>query len=203
MLITAAEAIALNTKLTGKEAQLNLFIPIIQNKISQICNNKFLHIDNISEIQKGVYPGYYVDYMNTWADGWNFVASTKTISNANIDFSVNFDDGDDIYISSPRNAGFYTIATIAVGGHSFTVNTIYTIKNETDVGASILLVDWPLDLKSNATDILSFMIFKNDTTEGMKSESMAGYSYTKSEIKDGYPIEIINGLIPHTKPRFV
>jgi hypothetical protein len=203
MLITAAEAIALNSKLTGKETQLNILIPIIQNKISQICNKKFLHVDQLTDrtIDPDIYIQYYVDFMNAWGDGWYFVNTTRTISNANIDFSTNFSDGDEIYISSPRNSGFYTIGIIAADGHSFSLKNVYDIKNESNVGGSIYLVDWPTDLKLNAVEMLTYEIFKNDVTAGMSSESLSGYSYSKSQIIQGYPEEIINAL--PVRPRFV
>ena len=206
MLITAAEAIALNAKLTGKETQLNILIPIMQNKISQICNNRFLHVETLlgGTIEPNWLTQYYVDYMNAWGEGWYFVASTRTISNANINFKDNFSDGDEIYICSPRNSGFYTIATIASDGHSFTLNAVYTnLKNESDVGGSIYIVDWPPELKANAAEMLTYDCFKYDISQGMKSESLSGYSYSKSTIIQGYPEEIIAGLANQTKPRFV
>jgi hypothetical protein len=184
-MITATE-VTIYSNISASAATITAsgLIPIVQERIIQICNNDFA-----------------TDLMVIADCTFNATAATITLK-ANDWDEFGFADGDEIVIvNSYRNDGYYTVsgfvdetATVSVG----------TVKDELS-GRSIIfaVVKWPLAVKRAAAQMVAYDYdTRPERTPGSKGFTLGPYSETYSDGGTdkglgifGYPQEIL-GMLP-------
>jgi len=181
-LITATE-VTVYSDITASAATITAsgLIPIVQERIIQICNNKF-----------------GTDLMVQASCTFNATAGTIVLdSNDWDDFGFAADD-DIVIVNSYRNDGYYTVsgfvdetATISVGD----------VVDELS-GRSVLfsVVKWPLAVKQAAALMVAYDYDKRaERSPGVKSFTLGPFSESYSDDSGlgiyGYPMEIL-GMLP-------
>lgn len=163
------------------DTQIKAIIPIVENAISDYCNNDFLDV-------KQSYKLGYILAVYTYKATLSFVASTNSINDSGSGLTgLNFKIGDSVRVyNSIHNDQIFTIKTVAAG--SIVFEDIDTVVNES-AGSSILMARlfWPKTLKSVVADMIKFKINKK-INPAVKSESIDDYSYTNiDEFTHGFP----------------
>jgi hypothetical protein len=181
------------------DARINALIPIVENRLSSICNNAFLSVPSVVSSTTTI--------GSRGSTGLVFTSSARTITDTDAEFSTStkLAAGDDIYIQdSYKNDGHYELLTVT--DTVLTVTTLYTITDE-NFGNSILLslVKWPSGIDLIAVDMIKYDIIGRYKSNGVKSERIGDYAVTfDNESRDmgayGYPLTVIGGLSSWTKP---
>ncbi len=202
MLVTLAEVKTFISKLNSDSytSAINLYIPIVENKIASFCNNHFI-LKPVKSYLGDPYTTYAYGYASN--AGFIFDAAARTITKDSAKFvDSGFAAGDDIFIEgSYRNNGHYALQTVAQT--VLTVNSLYAIKNESVTTIqNIYLVYWPIELKPVASEMIAHLILHSGDDKSMKSESIGDYSYTR-DIQGEFPPEIIKALNQYKVPRFI
>lgn len=202
MLVTLAEVKAFISKLNSDAytTAINLYIPIIENKIASICNNHF-----VNPPVKSYVGSLYItsSYGYTASDGFVFAAAGRTITRADADFlEAGFAAVDDIFIEGTyRNNGHFALQ--AAAETVLTVNSLYTIRDESqNTVQKIYVVYWPIELKPIAAQMIAHKILHINDDTGMKSESIGDYSYTRDEVQGEFPQGILKDLARYKVPVF-
>ena len=168
---------------------LTLLIPIVQERITDICNNNFL--------------------TDMFLQGTlTFTSAAGTIVSGNDWTLEGFQAADEIYIyGSYRNDGYKTIGSVTTV--TITVASGSSVVSELS-GRSILVsvVKWPEPLKYIAAQMIKYdyddrpskSIGVTSRTLGPYSESFGSSSVTASN-KYGYPDELVDSLAIYTIAR--
>jgi hypothetical protein len=186
-MVTATE-VTIYSNISASAATITAsgLIPIVQERIIQICNNDFA-----------------TDLMVIASATFNTSAATITLKANNWD-QFGFADGDEIVVvNSYRNDGYYTVsgfvdetATVSVG----------TVKDELS-GRSIIfaVVRWPVSLKRAAAQMVAYDYdTRPSRTPGVKSFTLGPFSETYNDASSGadkglgifgYPQELL-GMLP-------
>jgi hypothetical protein len=186
-LITAAEvAFYSNISAMAPAITASGLIPMVQERIIQICNNDFA-----------------TDLMVIADCTFNATAATITLK-ANDWKEFGFDDGDDIVIvNSYRNDGYYTVSSFVNETATLSAGTV---KDELS-GRSIMfaVVKWPMAVKRAAAQMIAYDYdTRPQRTPGVKSFTLGPLSETYNDSASGadkglglygYPLEIL-GLLP-------
>jgi len=187
MIITLSEVKTLNQiSVSTYDTLISMLIPIVENSISDECNNHF--VESYKSIQNILPVVYY--YSSTAS----FAASDSSLNDAINDFTIyQFKAGDSVRIyNSINNDGPRTIKTIAA--HKIVFETLNTFYDEI-AGNTVVMgrISYPQQLKLVASQMIKYLLIKQ--SPGYKSESFDDYSYTKeSDMVGGYPKGIMDGL---------
>lgn len=182
MIATLTEIKALlGMTVTTYDTQIKANIPIIEQAISDYCNNDFLDV-------KQSYRLGYILAVYTYKSTLSFVTSTNSINDSSSGLAgLNFKAGDSVRIyNSIHNDQIFTIKTVAAG--SIVFEDVDTVRDEA-AGSSILMARllWPKTLKSIVADMVKFKINRK-INPAVKSESIDDYSYTNiDEFTHGFP----------------
>ena len=161
-IITSAETKALlqiPTAVTTWDTLIATLIPIVQDKVVEYCNHRFINIDVQIE-------GTTIAFVT---------GAPATITDSESGFSdALFSSGDDISVrGSYRNDGIYATQTVAAG--LVTLATGETLVSETqDTPHSIMItrVVWPKAMKPEVALAIRYLINKQGKT--VNSESLPG-----------------------------
>lgn len=157
-------------------------IPVVQERIVQICNNAFA-----------------TDLMVIATADFDASAGTITLA-ANDWETFGFADGDEIVIkNSYRNDGYKTVATVS--------STIATLASTSTVVAELsartilfAVVNWPVQVRRAAALMVAYDYdTRPHQTPGVKSYSLGPLSETFGEAGTGafgYPEDILGSLPP-------
>ena len=185
-LITATE-VTVYSNISASAATITAsgLIPIVQERIIQICNNDFA-----------------TDLMVQASCTFNATAATIVLD-ANDWADFGFADGDEIVIvNSYRNDGYYTVSAFSDETATLSVGSVVDELS----GRSIIfsVVKWPLAVKQAAAQMVAYDYdTRPQRTPGVKSFSLGPFSesYSDSNSTDkglgifGYPQEIL-GMLP-------
>ena len=179
MIVTRSEVKAiLNITDTSKDAQIDLFIPFVQQDIIDKCNDNFLN--------KNVLVS---------SDEFSFINSTNDIdlNDISIDLTELFKNGMDIFIDgSFYNDFHFEIAIVAA--QKLELNDLITVIDE-DAGSGITITYavFPKPLKVTASLMINYRIKNIDSD--VKSEKIGKYGITYKDNKAvDYPEMILSGL---------
>lgn len=180
MIVTRDEVKAiLNITDASKDAQIDLFIPFVQQDIIDKCNNKFLNKN-----------------VQVSSDEFSFINATNDINlvDTSIDLTDSFQIGMDIFISGSIQNDFHFEIAI-VGAQKLELNDLITVIDE-DAGSGITITYtvFPKPLKTTASDMIDYRIKNPDPR--IKSEKIGKYqvTYKDNEFSTNYPPEILSGL---------
>jgi len=199
MLVTTTEVNTFNGwSGSTYDTRIATLIPIIQMKISEICNNLFT-------INWNKY-----DTLFEASSVFVFEADDNTITNLDAEFSTTsgLGAGDTIrVIGSYKNDGYHDIESLT--------DTVLTIADDTtiideDLSAwvTIAFVKWPAGLKLIASEMIRYDLIDRYKTSGVKSESIDRHTTTfdtdsKHAKNYGYPGDVIAGLDVYMISRFL
>lgn len=179
MIVTRDEVKAiLNITDASKDAQIDLFIPFVQQDIVDKCNNNFLNKN-----------------VQISSDEFSFINSTNDINldDTSIDLTESFQIGMDIFITgSLKNDFHFEISTVAA--QKLELNDLITVIDE-DAGSGITITYavFPKPLKMTASLMINYRIKNID--QDVKSEKIGKYGITYKDNKAvDYPEMILSGL---------
>lgn len=180
----------LNITDTAKDGLIDMLIPMVQDRLIKITGNPF----TVKEI----------DYTGAVT----FDASGDTITASNSFEAQGFADGDEIALAgSYRNDGYYKVASVS--------SAVITLSDDFDVvdelsGANVVirLVKWEPGVKPVVANMIKYDMDERPGLRGIGAERFGDYQVTfQSNITGGggmgYPRQIINGLAPYMRVRFV
>jgi hypothetical protein len=181
-LVTTAEVKTyLRITASTYDSIITTLIPAVQEDIANITNNIF---------ETRLYIAGEFEY--------NASAYTMTLDDSTADLknTYGFADGDDIYITgSYRNDGYHAIQSVTT--NVITLASTETIYAEISSAAPyVYVVKWPKELKPIAANMIRYGYESRPTLDGMQSESLGGYSYSRSSMIGGYPETITQALLP-------
>ncbi len=180
MAICTATQVTVFTDISASAATIttNGLIPVVQDRITQYCNNMFVS-DDIKHQGKIVFSA----------------TSTVTADTGNNWVNFGFKDDDEIYIyNSRRNDGYYGVTSVTT-----VVMTLGTGTVEDELsGASILvsLVEWPTSIAWAASQFVKFDYDDRVArVAGLRSQSLGPRSESYSDVGAfGYPLDLL-GLL--------
>ena len=180
-LITASEVLIYSNITSSATIATSGLIPIVQERIIQICNNNFA-----------------TDLMVQASCTFNATASTIVLD-ANDWADFGFADGDDIVIvNSYRNDGYYTVSGFLDETATVSVGSVVAELS----GRSVLfsVVKWPLAVKQAAALMIAYDYDdRKERSPGLNSFSLGPFSESYSDDPGlgiyGYPKEIL-GMLP-------
>jgi hypothetical protein len=182
MIVTRAEIKAL-LQITGttQDTLIDALIPLVNNDIFEITNNRFLDT-NIR------YSSNTFTLSNTG----------KTIVDGNSRF-LDYDFAGVQHINimgSKYNDNNYKVTSITAS--TITLDSGSEIINESGNNIYITRVNYPASLKMIVAHMIKFKLNKN-IGNGLKSENIDGYSYTLDDVSVGYPATINAMLTKYKK----
>ena len=187
--ITLAETKELlNITVTTYDDDFNVLIPIVQDRVVRLTNNEFRTRLKL-------------------ADTFTFSGTTVTANNGNF-ATEGFDDDDDVLIEGAyRNNGYYVVSSISTSVMTISTGALCSRTPVAELsGATIILtvVRWEQAIKPVIANMVWFDYKIRPTLKGIRSESLGPYSVSYASGGEfGYPDDIINGLIPWTKVRYI
>ena len=196
-LVTAAEVKTFSGLTATYDTEIGIFIPIVEDRISKICNNYFWEKDVRLE---------------SWVSTFTNADPDTITSDSNWDTDGHFAADDDFVITgSWKNDGFRTIASLSTTTATLTSSNelVDEAHTESDVDAEYVyftLVNWPDALKDIASQMIRFDIINRPKRSGVRSESIGNYSVTfetGGQGTYGYPDDIIGHLKTWMRPRFI
>jgi hypothetical protein len=174
----------------GSDSLIKAYIPIVQRRVVEICNNPFL--------------SSYV-HGRLMLENQDVVFSTNAMTASSSFADAGFAAGDEIVIDgSYRNNGYYTISTVS----TYTVTlqaSAGTVVSEIS-GASIVIgvVNWPIGIKPVVANMIKYDMDVRPTLKGVSSESIGDYSVTYTNGGGyGYPMDLLYGLSIYQIPHYV
>jgi len=179
MIVTRDEVKAiLNITDDLKDAQIDLFIPFVQQDIIDKTRNNFTQILSVA------------------SSGFSFVNSTNDIDL--VDTSINLTDyfqaKMDIYISGSLYNNFH-FEILTVTAQKLELNDLVKVIDEdTGEGATLTYVIFPTPLKMTASLMINYRIKNID--QNVKSEKIGKYNvtYRDNKVAVDYPEMILSGL---------
>jgi len=192
-IVTATQVTSYTDISTGATTITALgLIPIVQERITQICFNSFT-VDGISLQAQMTFNATAATIVADTSDTWE---------------GEGFAAGDEIVVyNSYRNDGYYTIDSLS--DQTLTIASTETVVDELS-GASILvqLVSWPDDLAYTAAQMVKYDY--DDRVKrpaGLKSQSLGPWSETydtgTNTQEFGYPAAILSALEQHRIARLM
>ena len=188
-IITTAEVkTILQISGSDKDDYIAEMIPIIQEYITDYCNDVFLN-------------------KNLYIDGATFSFTSRTVTDSNSGFvTAGFVSGMDIFINgSDSNDGLYSLNTAAAATMTTTstapVSPLFVTEAE---GENIIIyhVQYPQALKMSAANMIGYQMSKQNL-ENVQSEKIGDYSVAYAGVTGAYPDNILQTLKHYKRPSFV
>ena len=183
MPVVTATEVTIYSNISASAATITAsgLIPIVQERILQICNNAFA-----------------TDLMVLASCTFNATAGTIVLdANDWVDFGF-ADDDEIVIVNSYRNDGYYTVSSFSDETATLSVGSVVDELS----GRSVLfsVVKWPLAVKQAAALMVAYDYdSRKERSPGVKSFSLGPFSESYTEDSGlgiyGYPKEIL-GMLP-------
>lgn len=175
----------------ASDSLIQTYIPIVQRRVVEICNNPFL-----ASYENG----------RLLLEGQGVVFATNKMTADDSFGDAGFAAGDEIVVDgSYRNDGYYIVSTVTDDEITLYASA-GTVVSEIS-GASIVVgvVDWPRGIKPIVANMLRYDMDVRPLLKGVSSESIGDYSvtYTNTGGGYGYPADIMYGLSIYQIPHYV
>lgn len=184
---------------SSKDSLITALIPIVQSFITSYCNNYFEVVagPNYDILRKtNMSQKYYIESYNI-----SFVATGRKINTSDNDFvSSGFIAGAHVRVSgSLVNDGIYKITSVTA--NEMILDSAETLTDEPsgNVLVRLSMVNFPVGIKMPVAKFIAFELNKQNNN-GLQSESLADYSYSKS---GDYPASLLKTLNVFRKVKFI
>ena len=187
-IITTAEVkTILQISGSDKDTYIAAMIPIMQDYITDYCNDVFLNED-------------------IYVDGATFSFSSRTVSDSDSGFvAAGFVSGMDIFIEgSYSNNGLYSLNTVAAASMTTTsADPVSRVFVAEDAGANLTIyhVQFPQALKMACANMIGYQMSKQNL-ENVSSEKVGDYSVSYADVTGEYPSNILSTLKHYKRPSF-
>jgi len=187
-IITTAEVkTILQISGSDKDTYIAAMIPIMQDYITDYCNDVFLNED-------------------IYVDGATFSFSSRTVSDSDSGFvAAGFVSGMDIFIEgSYSNNGLYSLNTVAAASMTTTsADPVSRVFVAEDAGANLTIyhVQFPQALKMACANMIGYQMSRQNL-ENVSSEKVGDYSVSYADVTGEYPSNILSTLKHYKRPSF-
>ena len=184
---------------SSKDSLISALIPIVQSYVTSYCNNYFEVVTgpNYDILRKtNMAQKYYVESYNI-----SFTATSRKVNTTENDFVTSgFIAGAHLRVSgSLVNDGIFKISS--VGENEIILDPAESLTDEPagNVLVRLSLVSFPAGIKMPVAKLIAFELNKQNNN-GLQSESLADYSYSKS---GDYPESLLKALKVYRKVKFL
>jgi hypothetical protein len=184
---------------TSYDARIALQLPIIRQRIADICNNDFRFKPLVFNMDTNAYFTYAGKQVSI-CDDFVFDKDGQTITceNVGIDLTTYIQYPGDLLIQGTVfNDGYVTIAD--VDASVITVEDENIQYDEDASNSALVMCNFPNGIKDVVAEMINWDVVQPKGNAGISSESIGGYSVSyKGDIGVyGYPVEIIAKLRPY------
>lgn len=175
--------------------RLALQLPIVRDRLTQICNNDF-------RMQFAAYPVVPPQYIQfggrdvSLCSNFIYAKTARTVATSQFDLREYYQVGNDVIIEGTMLNNGYRIIE-AVAEHLVTLADDGTeVWDEDTVLSALTVAMFPDSIKDAVAEMAAWDVFSSRKTAGISSESLGGYSVSyKGDIGQfGYPRELIAKL---------